>query len=527
MKNPFKKDNVKQDKEQIITGKKTRVRRGGYAVAFTAIALACVILINWLFYKLGDRVTLRYDLSLTGENSISEENEEFIKSIDREVSLTVCAPEADYAEQLDYYAANYYYVYDESGYYEQTLNLINFYGELNSNIKVEYIDLTSTVGSAIVNEFPSLFYGDIIVRAANNEGKTNSKLVGYDDIYSYSDSTGYGYYYSVTSNKLETALSSAINTVVSGATKNAAILSSCSETDVFETLFGSNLKLNSFEITEIEDNIINSISAEIDQLYIVYPTRDLLPDEISALNTWLYNGGERGKSLLFVPGTSVANTPNLNEFLKEWGISYSDGILFETSSSKHLSKSPTTLQAFNNTTTISGVLEADKYFILGNNLPMTAAYETYSTKTTNVMVSTSDTVVAAPLGIDENNWEPTSDYEKGSYANLIITKDSDVVGDDLKTSYVAAFSSYDFIYSQWAQTSQIANMTTAINTASFTAGFDNDAKMIFVDKTVTVENFADSISENEAVSIRIIFMGIVPAILIVSGVVIWYRRRVR
>ncbi len=519
----------KTEKPEVVTCKFNRAalfKHGGYSIGIIAIATACLILVNVLFTALGNRVSLKLDLSFSGENSISEENAEFIKGIEKPVSLTICATEADYSDgYMDYYAQQYFGVYDEGGYYAQTIRLINLYKELNSNISVEYLDLSSTAGSAIVSEFPSIFYGDIIVRYTDENKNSTSKVVSFEDIYRYEDSSGYGYYYSITANRLESALSSAINSCISGETKSAALLATYSDSNIFEALFGSQLKLNGFEVTEISENIISEIPADVEQLYIVAPTKDMLPNEISVINNWLYNEGNRGRSLIFIPSTSVTNLPNLVEFLKEWGVSYSDGILYETNSSNHYSGDPTTLVAFNNESSLKIANEAKSY-ILGHNLPMSAAYETYSTKETGVVVSTSDTVVAAPLGID-SDWTPSSDLTQQSYPNLIVTTDSDVVGDELKSSYVAAFSTFDFIYSQWAQLSQLGNMEAALNTAIVTAGFDTDSQLLFLDKTVTVESFADQISETGAVTIRIIFMIIVPILLITAGVIIWLRRRNR
>lgn len=502
------------------------LRHGGYSIGIIAIALACLILVNILFSALGNRISLKLDLSFSGENSISEENAEFIKSIEKPVSLTVCATEADYSGgYMDMYAQQYLGVYDEGGYYSQTVRLINLYKELNQNISVDYLDLSSTAGSAIVSEFPSIFYGDIIVRHTDNEGNATSKVVAFEDIYNYEDTSGYGYYYSITANRLESALSSAINSCLSGESKSAALIATYSDKDIFETMFGSQLKLNGFEVTEISNNIVTEIPENTDQLYIIAPTKDMLPDELTVINNWLYNGGNRGRSLIFIPSTSVANLPNLVEFLKEWGVSYSDGILYETNSSNHYSGSPTTLVAFNNETELK-IANESKSYILGHNLPMTTAYETYSTKKTDIIVSTSDSVVAAPLGIS-NEWTPSADLTRQSYPNLIVTTDSDVIGEDLKSSYVAAFSSFDFIYSQWAQYSQLGNIETALNTAVFAAGFATDSQLLFLDKTVAVESFADKVSEAGAITIRIIFMILVPLALVAAGVIIWLRRRNR
>ncbi len=520
LKNIFKINKTENSENKL--SRKAFYKYGGYSVGIVALALVALIVINVLFSALASRVSLKLDLSFAGENSISEENAEFIKGIDKEITLTVCATESDYTDgYMDYLAQQYIGVYDEGGgYYAQTIRLINLYKELNPKIQVEYIDLSSTAGSAIASEFPSIFYGDIIVRVDNQ-----NKVVGFNDIYAYSDVSGSGYYYSITGNKLESALSSAINTCISGKTKKGALLATYSDNEIFETLFGSQLKLNGFELSEITDNIISEIPNEIDQLYLIAPTKDLLPSEISAINNWLNNGGNRGKSLIFVPSTSVAKLTNLVEFLKEWGVSYSEGILYETNSSNHQQGNPTTLAAFNNESDLK-ITNADKNYILGHNLPMQTVYETYSSKDTKVLVSTADTVIAAPHNI-KTDWKPDDSYKKQSFPNLIVTTDSDVVGDELKKSYVVSFSSLDFIYSQWAQLSQLGNMEASLNSALTTAGFEDDSKLLFLDKTVTTETFAEKVSETGAVAIRIIFMGIVPIILIAAGVVIWFRRKNR
>ncbi len=525
IKNIFKKTEKPEAKK---FNRKNFYKRGSYFIIISAVALACLILINILFTALGNRVSLKIDLSFSGENSISEENAEFLKSVSTPVTITVCADKNSYTNgTLSEIAYSYLGVMDESGYYEQTIKLVDLYSTYNTNITVEYVDLTSTAGSAIANEYPSIFYGDIIVRSTDSQGNTNSKLVGFNDIYSYKDASGYGYYYSITSNKLETALSSAINTVVSGQIKTSAVLTAYSNTQVFETLFGSQLKLNSFDVTEISDNIISEIPKEVEQIYIVCPTKDMLAEELSVLNSWLYNDGNLGRSLIFVPGTSVTNIPNIVEFLKEWGISYSDGVLYETNSRNHYPGYPTTLYSYSNDSQLTGILPDIGFFITSNNLPMSAVYETYDSKTTNVLISTGDATVAAPLGIDET-WTPDSSLEKKIHPTLIVTNDSAVVGESYKSSYVAAFSSADFIYSSFAsQSSVCGNLEVAINTAAKIAGFDTDSQMLFIDKTVETESFVNQISEKGAVTIRIIFVVIVPLLLIASGIFVWIRRRNR
>ena len=510
-------------KSETSFNRKSFYRHSGYAATIAAVALALLLVINIVLSVVAERTTLQFDLSATGENSISAENAEFLKGIEKEVTLTVCADKASYTNgTLAEFAYQYFYILDEDGYYDQTIKLIDLYPTYNSNIKIEYIDLTSTAGSAIASEYPSIFYGDIIVKCGDN-----SKVVGYSDIYGYEDVSGYGAYYSITTNKLETALSSAINTVISGKTKTSAVLTAYSSTDVFNTLLGSQLKLNSFDVTEIKDNIISSIPAEVEQLYIICPTKDMLAEELKVLNNWLYNDGNLGRSLVFIPGSSVANIPNIIEFMKEWGVSYTDGVLYETNSSNHYPNYPTALFSFSNESNFKQIVPSNGFFITGTNVPMTTAFETNDSKTTNIIASTGDTTVAAPLGI-KDDWKPDASAEKKIYPTVIVTDDTALVGDTAKSSYVVAFSSADFIYSSFAQSSSVCgNLELAINACSFTAGFDDEARLIFIDKTVTVETFVDKISENGASVIRIIFVITLPLLLVAAGFVIWFRRKNR
>ncbi len=518
IKNIFKKSDATP-----AFSRKSFYRHSGYAAIVGAIALALLLIINIVLSVVANRTTLQFDLSAAGENSISAENADFLKNIEKPVTLTICADKASYTNgTLGEFAYKYFYIMDEDGYYDQTIKLIDLYPTYNSNITVEYIDLTSTAGSAIASEYPSIFYGDIIVKCGDN-----SKVVGYSDIYGYEDVSGYGAYYSITSNKLETALSSAINTVISGKTKTSAVLSAYSSADVFNTLLGSQLKLNSFDVIEIKDNIISSIPAEVEQLYMICPTKDMLADELRVLNNWLYNDGKLGRSLVFIPGSSVANIPNIVEFMKEWGISYTDGVLYETSANQHYPNYPTALFSYSNESKFQKIVPSNGFFITGTNIPMTTVFETNDSKTTNIIASTSDTTVAAPLGIKED-WKPDASVEKKIYPTVIITDDSALVGDTHKSSYVVAFSSGDFIYSSFAQSASVCgNLELAINACSHTAGFEDDARLIFIDKTVTVETFLDKISENGAAVIRIIFVIALPFLLVAAGFVIWFRRKNR
>lgn len=532
----FKKKSGENTVKNKKLRNKTALRRGGYSLALIAVAVVVTILVNVLMVALDERFVIKTDITGTGERTISQENVDFIKSVSVPVTVTVCASKTDYSGGgLEYYAKNTFNVTDESGeYYKQTIRLLDQYDDYNPNITVNYVDITTNEGLAISSKYPTLFYGDIIVEykeTVNGEEVTNSKHISYEDIYTYSDSTGYASYgyssYTVDGNKLESALSSAINSAISKNSKNAAFLSNHSDKtykQVFET-FKSQMGMSNFNVTEIDDAIISSIPENIDTLIIFGAVSDFLEDEINVINKWLDNDGMRGKSLIYVPATGVelSSLPNLTAFLQEWCISYSDGIVYETSTSNRISTDPTTMYCYTNESDLYKKMmpeDVDK-IVAGYNVPMLAG-DAYSTRKPNVLVSTQDTTVAAPIKEVTANWTPDSSYEKMSYANIIVTEDSNVVDNVQHTSYVAAFSSYQFMYPTYAN---ISNLDVSVSVAKGIAGMEVDSKLSFLTKTVSSNTFAEKVTQTKSRVINIIFIFVIPLTLVVFGITIWIKRK--
>ena len=112
-------------------------KRGGYSVALTAAVLAGVIIVNILLNALADRFVLEFDMSSDKINSISEENVEYIKNLDSEVNVIMCAKAEDYAgTYMSYYAQQYGITEDYTNYYKQTISLMDKYNNYNDKVKI-------------------------------------------------------------------------------------------------------------------------------------------------------------------------------------------------------------------------------------------------------------------------------------------------------------------------------------------------------------------------------------------------------
>ena len=517
-----KNEKAKKIKNQAL------LKRGSYSLAITAAVVAGAIILNILVGALTDRFVLEFDMSLNKDNSISEENIEYIKGIEDKVTVTVCADEETYSSYMGYYAQQYYSVSDDAAtsYYDQTVTLVNKYADYNKNITVNFIDTQSTKFTEISSKYSSekLMYGDIII-STEKDGAEKHKIISYDDIYYLYEDTTYASYgmsfYTVSGNNIETALTSAISYVTSDKIKRAAIITGHSATDYTAT-YQTLLKDNNYETEIISDSLVTEISSEYDLVVIPCPSTDFIGTELDAVSEFLDNDGKLGKGLIFVADVTAPYLTNLYDFLEQWGIVVEDGILFETNSSNHMADDPTTLGSY--TTEADDILSGMSVCITGYNAPMYAGFESEGGITVTSFMETPDSVVAAPKGVDAS-WTEADNYETDTYSTVIQAAKSDYDEDNNPiTSYVTAFSSTHFLESEYSEYSSVSNKDVLFAVSERGAGADK-TDISFVSKYIDEESFADQVTEASSNTMRIIFMIILPIICIAAGIYIYIKRR--
>ncbi len=527
-----KKGNVpKKLKSRLV------LKHGTYNAVLIAIVLVALVVINVLATVVAERFPTHIDLTASGENTISEENAEYLRGVDKDVNIVVCATEEGYlGGMMQTYAYNYYKTQDTTGgYYEQTVRLLDMYDKYNKHIKLSYSDPDATSFATVQKIVPetTLTYGDILVYSTfEKDGQeiTNSKVLSFGDIYDLYDESGYaaqGYgLYTVTGSKVETAVTSAIYTVTSEEAKTVAMLSGHNRSEITDQ-FEADLELNGFDVLDIPDSIVTKIPEEVDVVVIASPTTDLAAEEIAVLEAFLENGGEKGKNLVVFGDAASIDMPNLYDFMKEWGISYQpNSILFETDDSNSLAGLPGTMGFINQETDYTtAVNSSKKIYLASNNVPMTAAYSTYGNRTVTALLTTQNTVVAAPIDAT-SEWEPTDDYEKQVFGAAMITADTDYndAGEEM-SSHVLAFSSVNLVAEEWTSYDAVGNTAYVISVIKKICGVDN-SEISFVSKIVSTYSFTAPTEASVAV-MKVVFMGLVPVALIAVGIVVWVRRKNR
>ena len=526
----------KQKKEKKAKAPKVKLlknqalfKKGSYSAAITAAFIAAVIVLNILVGALSDRFVLEFDMSTEKINSISEENLDFIKSVEDKVEVVVCADADEYASGgMAYYAQQYSVQQGQSDadYYKQTINLIDRYADYNKKINVKYIDIQSSEFLPISEEYNTeqLTYGDVIVSCEKNGNKRHKK-VGFEDIYSLTEDQTYAAYgmsaSTLSGNNIETALTSAISYVTSNETKKLAFITGHSTNDLTQ-IYQNTLKLNNYEIDIISDSIINSIPEKYDAVVIAAPNTDFMGDELDAISAFLDNNGKLDKGLIFIADVTAPYLTNLYDFLAQWGIAVDEGIVFETEEGNHMPDDPMTLGSYSSGA--DKITQNVQICITGSNVPLSAAFESENGIKVTSLVETPATTVAAPKGTAAN-WTGADKYTPQSYSTIIQAVKEDYDDDNNPiASYVMAFGSVEFIYSDYAEYEQVQNKNMTLAVAERAVGAE-DGGVYFAPKTISEESFAEKVTEQSTGVIRIIFMFLLPIASLVAGVVIYIKRR--
>ncbi len=515
---------------------KNSLKHGGIAVAVTALVVAVAVGVNLIFGFLAQRVNLDLDISLQQANTLSEENIEFIKGLDKEVTITVCCTEDDYTNgQLAHIAETYFNASDSTGqYFEQTINLIKLYEKYSSKITVKFEDPYDPSFAEIEKEFSgsALDVGDIIVECYQNVDGTNvnrSAIISFDDIYYLYDDgyVSYGYPYTIKGNFIETQLTSAIYKVTSAETKQALILETHCDPH-YAVEYGDMLKLNNFDVETYSSVTFNEIDPEYDLLIIAGPTEDFLASEIEAIDEWLYNGGLRSKGVIYLASVSSPKTPVLDAFLESWGIAYGEGVLYETNS-EYIAFSDNTSIFFESAETngqnndYDKIINKNQGIVAGGSRPLYQAFESEDLRETAIIAQTAtDSVVVAELSNATGDWKPDDSYEQQKHIGILLSTESDYVDNVEYSSYVLAFSSDDFVAAYWS-TNYTLNRDSMIAAAKYVSGAEDEG-ITFTMKKMEEATFANVVTEKAINTMTVLFQWLLPISLIVVGVVVFIRR---
>lgn len=490
-----KKEKPKKESGKLTALFKSRkLKKGGLSIAFTALFIAVVIIINMIAGLVTARVpALTFDLSSTGTYELSQDTIDFIKTVNKDIKITVLANESTYTSASEYYL--------------KANTLLKQYKNYNNKIKIEYVDLTAN--PAFVNKYPddSLSGGSYIVSCGDKY-----RILTNEDLFETQISSDYSSY-DIVGLDVEPAVTTAILNVTSENQIKIQFVDGYGEysADKFKNL----LEQNNYDVSSVS-LLTSDIDSDTKALLLYMPTVDIDETAEKKIRTYLNNNGNYGKSLIYVACPEQAETPNLDTLLEEWGMKMENGVTAEYDTSKLFAQSPyLSILDYNNTDFTDGLKDSSLRIIGGYNVPVTIKNENIAKS----LLVTSTSAKLFPFDADEK-----FDIEKAESKQFNAAAIGTQTSGDGQTSNVVVFGS-SIVFSDNA-----ISMSSANNGAYLINMFNKLTEN--TDEGITIDgkdlsNPSLGITTDQINAITTLCIVIIPIAIIVVAIVIWVRRRNR
>lgn len=504
-----KKAKNKKSKPQKEKGKfkkfmkSRKAKHGTVAMAITALVIVMVIVLNIIIGLLVNRFPdLELDLTSNNSFALQDDTIDYVSHLNNDVTVYILMEKDKFESQGTYFV--------------QAQKMLNkMASKSDGKMKIKYVDLTSN--PSFTSNYPNV---DWQSSSANNivlvESGKQYKVLTLTDCFEYDEQT-YNYYgtYSFTGTKIEQAVVTAILNVTTDDKVVVDMIKGNNEQDY--SSLKSLLENNAYQV-----NDVSLATGDFDKdakVAIMYaPSVDLDEKIVEKLSTWLSNDGKYGRSLIYVPTADMGEMPNLDDFLKEWGMSIDRGYVFETDETALVNaNSP---YAF---TVSYGDYYKDN--LKNSKIPVVVseshAVNITDENTAHALLKTTNKAGVLPIDADKS-WD-YKDAITGNGEN--VAAEGVMTNEDKKSSKVVVFGSYVMFSDTIMQYNSFNNSAYFMNVIN-TIADKEDVGITIESKSVdnTELGITDVATQN---TMLVVFVIVIPIAILVAGFVFWLRRRNR
>ena len=504
-----KKAKNKKSKPQKEKGKfkkfmkSRKAKHGTVAMAITALVIVMVIVLNIIIGLLVNRFPdLELDLTSNNSFALQDDTIDYVSHLNNDVTVYILMEKDKFESQGTYFV--------------QAQKMLNkMVSKSDGKMKIKYVDLTSN--PSFTSNYPNV---DWQSSSANNivlvESGKQYKVLTLTDCFEYDEQT-YNYYgtYSFTGTKIEQAVVTAILNVTTDDKVVVDMIKGNNEQDY--SSLKSLLENNAYQV-----NDVSLATGDFDKdakVAIMYaPSVDLDEKIVEKLSTWLSNDGKYGRSLIYVPTADMGEMPNLDDFLKEWGMSIDRGYVFETDETALVNaNSP---YAF---TVSYGDYYKDN--LKNSKIPVVVseshAVNITDENTAHALLKTTNKAGVLPIDADKS-WD-YKDAITGNGEN--VAAEGVMTNEDKKSSRVVVFGSYVMFSDTIMQYNSFNNSAYIMNVIN-TIADKEDVGITIESKSIdnTELGITDVATQN---TMLIVFVIVIPIAILVAGFVFWLRRRNR
>lgn len=498
---PEKKKRREKTKHSI---NKRGLKHGALSVVLTVVFIAAVVLVNIIVGVVSDRFDTDADLTTAGIYSLDEKTETFLnETLDTDVTLTVLKSEQEFEAQ------------DTA--YKQVNEILKRMEMTGGHVEVNYLDIDQNPN------YTSKFKGETLSAnyiVAECEETGRHRIISPYDYFNFNQEY-LQYYggYMVESSNIEQEAVSAMMYLTSDDLVKIAFTEGYGESESSSAL-QTLLSRNGYEVETLPLATTAEISSDIDYVVIYAPTIDFDKTQLAKLDKFLDNNGSFGKNVVYFASAGQPKTPNIDEFLSDWGISVGYDVIGQADSSylisadtlfAHLQQicdTDYTKTVYNSQLMTFGAYVRPVYLLDNSGFDRTVLMKTYD----KAFLYPMDEELAKDFDIDS--------AESGEFNDVVVSQTTTESGSKSRVCVIGT---------EMLASSSFMSYTNA-NNAEFFVGLWNyisgrEQGMTIRAKSLTPATFEMNVKTANSLSIALCI--VIPICVIVLGIVIWLRRRHR
>ena len=464
-----------------------RFRAGSWSVAAAAIVVAIAIFLNMIVGSLPSTMT-EIDLTANSIYALSDQTKRIAASLDKDVTLHIIC---------------------NTGNEDATVQrLLNRYADLSSHIKVSSVDPTAdpTFLSRYELDLTRLYENSVLVTAG-----TKYRLVGYDEIFVTDYSMDY-YSYSYTTTTSfdgENALTNAIHYVSSDDLPKVYTLTGHGEDALSDSIKGM-LEQDNFEYEDLSILTADALPEDAAAVVIHQPTTDLNEDEAALLISYLENGGNVVLSTAYM---ATDKMPNLLSVTRAMGVELGEGIVIEGDRNMRLSRYPHYILPDAASHEVTTSITSAGYYIL-SPLAQPIVKTADSTASITWLLTTSDSAYAKAAALNMTTTAREDGDTDGPFnVGAIAEKGGKLLwltGEGMFDEYIDSAVSG-------------GNSNLLLNALNWMGGQEESISI----RAKSLDETGLSITVSESSFWSAVMIGVIPAVLVAMGIIIWARRKRR
>lgn len=488
-----------------------KLKYGSLATAITVIFIVAVVLVNILATQVTKRFGMKIDVTKEQLFEVSQQTRDYLDTIEDNIDISVMVDENTM----------------ENGgiYYKLVKEVTEKYASCSDKINLNYYDPEKH--PEVVAKYKQFYTdsinsGDIVINCGER-----IRVLTMGDLYeTQMDETTYQQ--KITAINADQELTSAVMYVANPNPPVIGIVSCKSSDSVMVSLsqLQSIIEKNGYKV-ETVDLLTQDADPKYSMLILPAPYNDLTQDVIDKLDKYLYNDGNLGTNLFYIANCDQRETPNIDVFLEEWGIKAETGYVINVDPKSSMTPAIAGLQNHYSAGKLN--IADDEYKSLVNNdtlpivspfaRPLTLLFDKKDDRETKAILQTVETTII--------NDGTMTDKNKGdmpqSVQNVLVLGSKHIYKDSnqLSSNVIVSGSAYMLDYALTSDSSY-NNQEFTINLLN---KFTSKEGITILSKSLDIA----SISINEAQANRLTWVVaiILPLLIIITGLIVFIRRRNR